>query len=96
MRPSKNGIFVTPWDEASKSILEQMFKKGKAFTSDIELPRAFGRRYPELINDDFLTIARAERTKKTVFVPNDNVLVFPIPTQTSRKDKMKYKFHKTF
>jgi hypothetical protein len=96
MRPSKNGIFVTPWDEASKSILEQMFKKGKAFTSDIELPRAFGRRYPELINDDFLTIARTERKHKTVFVPNDNVLVFPMSTPTSRNDKKIYKFHKVF
>ena len=88
--------FVTPWDEKSKKLLEQMVKDGKAFTSDIELPRAFGRRYPELIDNDFLSIARADRKKETVFVTKPNVMIIPIGTRTSRNDKMKYKFHKIF
>lgn len=88
--------FVTPWDEKSKRILEQMVRDGKAFTSDIELPRAFGRRYPELVDNDFISIARADRKKETVFVTKPNVMIVPIPTRSSHNYKLKYKFHKIF
>lgn len=77
--------------------MDQMVHNGKAFTTDISLPRAFGRRYPELVDDDFITIARADRKKESVFVTKPNVMVIPIPTRTSRNSKwMKYKFHKIF
>lgn len=91
-------MFVKPWDEASKRILDQLVKdNGKAFTTDIEIPRSFGRRYPELIENDFLTIARSDRKHESVFATKPNVMVIPIPTRTSRNTRwMKYKFHKIF
>ena len=89
-------MFVRPWDEASKRIMDQITQNGKAFTKDINTSRAFGRRYPELIDNDFLTIARADRKKETVFATYPNVMVVPISLRTSRNGKMKYKFHKIF
>jgi hypothetical protein len=91
-------MFVKPWDESSKRILDQLVKdNGRAFTKDISLPRAFGRRYPELIENDFLTIARADRKKESVFVTKPNVMVIPIGIPSSQHTRWKkYKFHKIF
>ena len=85
---------IKPWNEASKRILDQIVKNGKAFTTDIELPRAFGRRYPELINQDFLTIAWADKKKETVFVTKPNITLIPISSPTSRNKPVFYKFFK--
>jgi len=89
-------MFVKPWDDKSRRIMDQIVRNGKAFTTDIKLSRAFGRRYPELIDKDFLTIARADRKKETVFATYPNVMVVPVSIPSSRRSKMKYKFHKIF
>jgi len=90
-------MFVRPWDEASKRIMDQITQNGKAFTKDINTSRAFGRRYPELIDNDFLDIGRINKKKETVFVTRPNVKVVPIPTRMSRNTKWaKYKFYKIF
>ena len=91
-------MFVKPWDEASKRILDQLVRdNGRAFTKDINLPRAFGARYPELIKNDFLSIARDDRKRESVFVTKPNVMVVPIPTRSSRSTRWhKYQFHKIF
>ncbi len=90
-------MFIKPWDEKSKRIIEQITQNGKAFTTDITIPRAFGRRYPELIDKDFISIGRVDKKKETVFVTKPNVRVMPIPIRSSRNTKwMKYKFYKIF
>ena len=90
-------MFVKPWDEASKRLLEQMVKDhGRAFTSDIKLPRVFGHRYPALVDNDFLAIARADKKRETVFVTKPNVIVIPVPIRSSKNYKRKYEFRKIF
>ena len=91
-------MLVKPWDKASKHILDQLVhNNGKAFTNDVEIPRAFGRRYPELIENDFLTIARSDRKKESVFVTKPNIMVIPMSISSSQNTRwMKYKFHKIF
>ena len=90
-------MFVRPWDEASKRIMDQITQNGKAFTKNIDVPRAFGRRYPQLIDNDFLTIAHSSKKKESVFVTKPNVRVMPMPVRASRSVKWaKYKFYKIF
>jgi len=89
-------LFVKPWDEKSKRIMDQIVKNGKAYTKDITVSRAFGRYYPELIDNDFLDIGRIDKKRETMFVTRPNVIVVPVSLPTSRKSKMKYKFHKIF
>jgi hypothetical protein len=80
-------MFVKPWDEKSRKILEQLTRDGKTYTTDIEITRAFGRYFPELEDNEFLDIARVDRKKKTWFVAYPNVRV------RSYKNK-KFEFYK--
>jgi hypothetical protein len=88
-------MFVKPWDEASKRILDQIVHDRSAFTSDRTLPRLFGHKYPELINKEFLAIGDIHKTRETVFTLRRGVMIVPMIERTSRNSKYpKYKFFK--
>ena len=80
-------MFVKPWDEKSRKILDQLTRDGRAYTSDIELSRKFGRMYSELSEQGFIDIARIERKQKTVFVTPPDIRIVPL------KNK-KYQFYR--
>ena len=91
-------MFVKPWSKESENVLRKLSKKRTAYTTDIELTRTFGRRYPELIREDFLDIARIHKKDKSVFLlPDDSYVVPNPPNPGSPHGKfMKYKFYKIF
>lgn len=70
-------MFIRPWDEHSKRLLDQLVKDGRAWTDDIKISRKFGLRHPELEKFDFMDISRTDRKKKTWFVTYPNVRIKP-------------------
>jgi hypothetical protein len=86
-------VFVKPWDEKSRKILDALTRDGRAYTTDIELSRKFGHRCSELSTLGFLDIARIERKQKTVFVTPPEIKIIKIE---KKKYGLKYKFYRTF
>ena len=91
-------MFVNPWNKESENVLRQLSKKRIAYTSNIELTRAFGRKYPQLVDDDFLDIARIHKKNKSAFILPDDAYVVPKPPNPgSLHNKfLKYRFYKIF
>jgi len=91
-------MFVKPWSKEAENVLRKLAKKRIAYTSDIQLTRTFGRRYPELIREDFLDIARIHKKDKSVFVLPDDVVVVPKPPFPGGPQSkfMKFHFYKIF
>lgn len=70
-------MYIKPWSKESERILRQLTRNGKAYTKDLKLTRAFGRRYPEIIDADFLDIGRIEKKRKSVFVLGEDTGIMP-------------------
>lgn len=82
---------VTPWDKEIQNILERLTKDRVVYTRNRKISSDFSRRYPELIDNDFLDITTTryrKKEQKTIFVLNPNVVIIP-------KNK-KFSFHKIF
>jgi len=70
-------MYIKPWSKDSERILRQLTKNGKAYTTDLKLTRAFGRRCPEIIDANFMDIGRIDKKKKSVFVLGENIVTVP-------------------
>lgn len=83
---------IRPWDKESERILNQIVKNGKAYTSNNNFTRMFGRKYPDLFdkNNGFLDIARIEKRRESVIIPRDNVSIIPISERTSRATGLRF------
>lgn len=70
-------MYIKPWNKESERILRHLTKNGKAWTKDVTLTRAFGRRCPEIIDNDFMDIGRIEKKNKSVFVLGEDIQIMP-------------------
>jgi len=83
---------IRPWDKESERILNQIVKNGKAYTSNNQLTRTFGRRFPDLFdkNNGFLDIARIEKRRESVIIPREHVNIVPIPERSGEAVKLRF------
>lgn len=83
---------VKPWNEESKRIMDVLLRKEKVYTKNHGISSEFSRRYPEIIDNDFLDVVTTryrKKEQKTIFIRPDNVVI--IPTK-----KKIFLFHKIF
>ena len=76
-------MFIKPWNKESERILRQLSLTGRAYiTNNRYLPREFGMKCKEIINQDFLDIAtiRNKKTKRTWFITPPDIMVIPKPS----------------
>lgn len=69
-----------PWSKEAEKIFKQLNYYGKAYTTDTKkLPKQFGIRCKDLIEQDMLDIAtiRNKRERKTWFITPPDVTVTP-------------------
>lgn len=82
---------VVPWDKEMRSILERLTRDKIAYTKNHRISSDFSRRYPELIDDDFIDVVTTnyrKKEKQTIFIIKPNVVAIP--------NKGKFSFHKIF
>lgn len=82
-------VYMKPWNKESQRILDQLTMDLRASTMNTRLSVDFGKKYPELIELDFLDMATTKYRKKknkTIYSLPKNVRVIP--------RKGKYFFHK--
>lgn len=85
-------MFVKPWDERSKRILDQLTRDRIAYITDPKISRNFGMKYPDLFDEvkGFADIGNINRRKESVFVLRPNIEIMPLPK--NKKYKFFYKF----
>ena len=74
--------FIKPWSTESERIFRQLSLTGRAYTREIKLSREVGMKCREIIENDYLDIARvrtSKKTGKTIFVTPPEVVVIPKP-----------------
>jgi len=78
---------IKPWSKEAERILKQLNYSGRAYTTDKKLPREFGMKCKDIINDDMLDIAtiRNKKTRRTWFITPPDVVVTP------RQNKYQFK-----
>jgi len=75
-------MFVKPWSKESERILRQLSFTGRASIIDNnKLPREFGMKCKDILDQDFLDIAtiRNKKIKRTWFITPPDVTVVPKP-----------------
>jgi uncharacterized membrane protein len=87
-------VFVKPWDEKSRNILDRLTKDRIVYINDPVTPRIFGRKYPSLFdeNNGFADIGFIKRRKESIFVLHSNVDIMPIHTKKSVSYRFFLKF----
>ena len=89
-------MFVRPWNKESEKILWQLSKNnGRAYSiNNQRLPREFGMKYKNLIDNNLLDIATVRNRKehKTLFVTPPDITV--IPKLNQRGINFYFKRHK--
>jgi len=89
-------ISIKPWDEEDTKVFRRLIKdKGKFYTNDIDVPRKFGRRYPQLFDEGYLDIGRIKKKRESIIATRPNVGIVPIQGSSAAR-KMKFKFYKIF
>ena len=86
-------MYVKPWSSESERILRRLVKNGKAYTPNNTLTRTFGRKYPELIDNNFLDIGRIDKKKESIIATRENVVVVPKPSFNGGPQSKFPKFH---
>ena len=81
-------MFVKPWDEKSKRILDQLSRERIAYIDDPDVSRKFGRMFPELFEEGsgFADIGNIWKRKESAIFLRPNISIMPI------REKGKYKF----
>lgn len=84
---------IRPWDKESERVLNQIVKDGKAYTSNMQFTRAFGRKHPTIFDKDngFLDIARIEKRGKSVILPRSDIRLIPLEEYPSDEVKLHFK-----
>jgi len=84
---------IRPWSKESERILNQIAKDGKAYTSNMQFTRAFGRKHPTIFdkNNGFLDIARIEKRGESVILPRSDIRLIPLPDRPGEAVKLKFK-----
>ena len=75
-------MFTKSWSKESERILRQLSYSGRAYTTNNQkLPREFGMKCKEIIDQDFLEIAttRNKKTRRTWFITPPDIMVIPKP-----------------
>ena len=72
-------MFVKPWNKEAERILKQLSMNGRAYIkNNPQLPREFGMKCKEIINNNFLDIAtiRNKKERRTWFItPPDTMVI---------------------
>jgi predicted O-methyltransferase YrrM len=82
---------VVPWGHEIENILQRLTKDTKAYTKNTRLGSDFSRRYPELIDMEFMDITTTKYRKKapeSIFNLRPGVVIIP-------RNK-KFEFHRIF
>jgi hypothetical protein len=76
-----NKLFVKrPWSKESEMVFRQLGQNGRAYIkNNPQLPREFGMKCKELIQNDLLYIAttRNRKEKRTWFITPPDIMVVP-------------------
>jgi hypothetical protein len=67
-------------------------KDGVTYIDDVQLTRNFGRKYPDLFDENkgFLDIGKIDKRNKSMIVRRPNVGIVPIPGRKNQK----FRFYK--
>jgi len=84
---------IRPWSKESERILNQIVKDEKAYTSNMQLTRAFGKKHPEIFDKDngFLDIARIEKRNESIILPRSGIKLIPLEEFPSEEIKLRFK-----
>jgi len=84
---------IRPWSDEAERILNRLVKVGKAYTTNSQFTRMFGRKYPELFDkhNGFMDIAPIKKRSMSVILPRDDVIVYPIPGKPSDMLRLRHK-----
>lgn len=84
---------IRPWSKESEKILNQIAKDGKAYTSNIQFTRAFGRKHPSIFDKDngYLDIARINKSNKSVILPRSDIRLIPLEEFSSDEIRLRFK-----
>jgi len=86
-------MFVRPWSKEAENYFKRLAKDRIAYTKDTNFTRNFGKKYANLIDQDFLDIGRIGRKRESVIVLRPGVTLEPIKRRNSR---LAFKFEKLF
>jgi len=78
---------IRPWNKEAERVLRQISRYGRAYTTDTEFARIFGRKYKHIIDLGLIEIARSEKSKKTWIITPPDVGLAPIGIPDSRGEK---------
>ena len=84
---------IRPWDKESERILNQIAKDDKAYTTNENFTRAFGRRHPAIFDEHngFLDIARIDKRRESVILPRRGIKLIPLPDRSGEAIKLQFK-----
>ena len=78
---------IYPWDEESKRILKRLSQYGRTNSDNTHLPRMFGTKYKNILDDGLLDIATTrygKRKDKVLFQTPEDVRIFEELDQIGR------------
>jgi hypothetical protein len=84
---------IRPWNKESERVLNQIAKDGKAYTSNMQFTRAFGRKHPTIFdkNNGYLDIARIDKRGESVILPRSDIRLIPLEEYPSDEIKLRFK-----
>ena len=81
-------VYVKPFKKIDRDIFDRLMIKGRYDVFDTNLTRNFGHKYKEIIDADFLEIARVEKKRKSIIQLTEDARIMP--------KNGKYFFYKIF
>jgi len=91
-----NGYVIKAWDDETQRLFDQIVQHGRAFTYNAKIAQKFGRDYPDIINEKFLSIGWVRKNNGRIFATGLNVKLIPLEMPLSRNINKRYKFFKIF
>ena len=91
-----NNYMIKAWDDETQRLFDQIVQHGKAFTKNAKLGQKFGREYPDIIDEEFLSIGWIRKNNGRIWATGLNVKLVPIESRSSRNINKRYKFFKIF
>jgi hypothetical protein len=83
-------MFIKPWDEKSKRILDQLTKDRIVYIDDPDVSRKAGRMWTELFDSGFADLSNIKRKHESIITLRPNISIMPL------KERNKYKFFRIF
>jgi hypothetical protein len=84
---------IRPWNKESERVLNQIAKDGKAYTTNMQFTRAFGRKHPTIFdkNNGYLDIARIDKRGESVILPRSDIRLIPLHDRPGEAVKLQFK-----